>query len=199
MQIGSYLKEHRKSRHFTQEQVANELHISRQAISAWENNASFPDLENLVLLSQLYQTSVDSLIGNVTPENTLDVQEQTADLQEGLPSAEPAVTEAASSETPVSSAEDAVNSKLESIFLIVLAIAAFELPFLGVFLLIYVIKTVKSRPYFLSDPVSGFSYPILLLLKNSSYPLLRSSQKEKTHLIIEFLCFSLKFCRNDSD
>lgn len=95
MQIGSYLKEHRKSRHFTQEQVANELHISRQAISAWENNASFPDLENLVLLSQLYQTSVDSLIGNVTPENTLDVQEQTADLQEGLPSAEPAVTEAA--------------------------------------------------------------------------------------------------------
>lgn len=148
MQIGSYLKEHRKSRHFTQEQVANELHISRQAISAWENNASFPDLENLVLLSQLYQTSVDSLIGNVTPENTLDVQEQTADLQEGLPSAEPAVTEAASSETPVSSAEDAVNSKLESIFLIVLTIAAFELPFLGVFLLIYVIKTVKSRPYF---------------------------------------------------
>lgn len=85
MQIGSYLKEHRKSRHFTQEQVANELHISRQAISAWENNASFPDLENLVLLSQLYQTSVDSLIGNVTPENTLDIQEQTADLQEVLP------------------------------------------------------------------------------------------------------------------
>ncbi len=63
MQIGSYLKEHRKSRHFTQEQVANGLHISRQAISAWENDASFPDLENLVLLSQLYQTSVDSLIG----------------------------------------------------------------------------------------------------------------------------------------
>ena len=112
MQIGSYLKEHRKSRHFTQEQVANELHISRQAISAWENNASFPDLENLVLLSQLYQTSVDSLIGNVTPENTLDIQEQAADLQEVLPSAEPAVTEATSGETPVSSAEDAVYKAL---------------------------------------------------------------------------------------
>lgn len=148
MQIGSYLKEHRKSRHFTQEQVANELHISRQAISAWENDASFPDLENLVLLSQLYQTSVDSLIGNFTAENMLGEQKDAADLSEDLSSAVSTVTEAASSETPVSSAEDAVNSKLESIFLIVLAIAAFELPFLGVFLLIYVIKTVKSRPYF---------------------------------------------------
>lgn len=141
MQIGSYLKEHRKSRHFTQEQVANELHISRQAISAWENDASFPDLENLVLLSRLYQTSVDSLIGNFTADNTLDKQKE-------APSIEKVSAEAVSTESAVASTDDAVNSKLESIFLIVLAIAAFELPFLGIFLLIYVIKTVKSRPYF---------------------------------------------------
>lgn len=141
MQIGSYLKEHRKSRHFTQEQVANELHISRQAISAWENDASFPDLENLVLLSRLYQTSVDSLIGNFTADNTLDKQKEASSIEK-------VSAEAVSTESAVASTDDAVNSKLESIFLIVLAIAAFELPFLGIFLLIYVIKTVKSRPYF---------------------------------------------------
>lgn len=141
MQIGSYLKEHRKSRHFTQEQVANELHISRQAISAWENDASFPDLENLVLLSRLYQTSVDSLIGNFTADNTLDKQKESSSIEK-------VSAEAVSTESAVASTDDAVNSKLESIFLIVLAIAAFELPFLGIFLLIYVIKTVKSRPYF---------------------------------------------------
>lgn len=141
MQIGSYLKEHRKSRHFTQEQVANELHISRQAISAWENDASFPDLENLVLLSRLYQTSVDSLIGNFTADNTPDKQKEASSIEK-------VSAEAVSTESAVASTDDAVNSKLESIFLIVLAIAAFELPFLGIFLLIYVIKTVKSRPYF---------------------------------------------------
>lgn len=141
MQIGSYLKEHRKSRHFTQEQVANELHISRQAISAWENDTSFPDLENLVLLSRLYQTSVDSLIGNFTADNALDKQKETVSIDK-------VSAETVSTESAVSGTDDAVNSKLESIFLIVLAIAAFELPFFGVFLLIYVIKTVKSRPYF---------------------------------------------------
>lgn len=149
MQIGSYLKEHRKSRHFTQEQVANELHISRQAISAWENDASFPDLENLVLLSQLYQTSVDSLIGNFAAENTLSRQKETSVvLPEALSSVEVPSEEAVSTGSSVSNTQDAVNSKLESIFLIVLAIVAFELPFLGVFLLIYVIKTIKSHPYF---------------------------------------------------
>lgn len=60
--IGSVLKRYRKENQYTQENVARELNISRQAISAWENNQSYPDIENLVLLSQLYHVPVGSLI-----------------------------------------------------------------------------------------------------------------------------------------
>lgn len=148
MQIGNYLKEHRKSRHFTQEQVASKLNISRQAISAWENDTSFPDLENLVLLSQIYETSVDSLIGNTVPVHPADVKNDASVFPIDSSFSKTISSQKVSPESSVPMSEDAFNSKLESIFLIVLAIAAFELPFLGVFLLIYLIKTLKSRVYF---------------------------------------------------
>lgn len=47
--IGSVLKRYRKENQYTQKNVARELNISRQAISAWENNQSYPDIENLYL------------------------------------------------------------------------------------------------------------------------------------------------------
>lgn len=51
-----------KPNHFTQEDLANKLGISRQAISKWEAELSFPDLENLVELSKLYEVSLDYLM-----------------------------------------------------------------------------------------------------------------------------------------
>ena len=63
--IGSVLKIYWKQNQFTQEDVARKLNISRQAISAWENNQSYPDIENLVLLSQLYHVPIEQLIQNL--------------------------------------------------------------------------------------------------------------------------------------
>lgn len=63
--IGSVLKIYRKQNQFTQEDVARKLNISRQAISAWENNQSYPDIENLVLLNQLYHVPIEQLIQNL--------------------------------------------------------------------------------------------------------------------------------------
>ncbi len=63
MDIGKLLKDYREKNNLTQENVANYLNISRQAISAWENNLSRPDLETLLLLSNIYKVSLNKLIG----------------------------------------------------------------------------------------------------------------------------------------
>lgn len=62
MELANNLKYYREKAGFTQEQVANELRITRQSISRWENGKSNPDLDNLVLISELYQVSLDHLI-----------------------------------------------------------------------------------------------------------------------------------------
>lgn len=55
---------------YSQEALANELGISRQAVSRWECGDSSPDVENLVALSDLYGISLDSLVrGDVSPDS----------------------------------------------------------------------------------------------------------------------------------
>lgn len=60
---GKRLKKLREGKNLSQEMVAEELNISRQAISRWENDKAFPDIENLKLLSELYEVSIDELVG----------------------------------------------------------------------------------------------------------------------------------------
>ena len=54
MALGERLKESRVNKGFSQGDVAEYLNISRQSISKWENNNSYPDLDNLVKLSTYY-------------------------------------------------------------------------------------------------------------------------------------------------
>lgn len=61
--IGVHLKRIRKEKHLSQEQVAQRLNISRQAISRWENDLAMPDIDNLVVLSKLYEVSIEELLG----------------------------------------------------------------------------------------------------------------------------------------
>ncbi|WP_204121688.1 MULTISPECIES: helix-turn-helix domain-containing protein [Levilactobacillus] len=56
------LKMARLAQGISQSDVAVALHISRQSISKWENGRTYPDLDNLILLSQLYQISLDDLL-----------------------------------------------------------------------------------------------------------------------------------------
>lgn len=60
--IGDILKERRKELNLTQQQVADNLHISRQTISNWENEKSFPDIFMLIELSLLFDLSLDYMI-----------------------------------------------------------------------------------------------------------------------------------------
>lgn len=62
MEIGKKLKEARLEAKLTQEQVAERLFVSRQTISNWENEKSYPDVVSVVKLSDLYSISLDELL-----------------------------------------------------------------------------------------------------------------------------------------
>lgn len=62
MEISEKLKEHRKKAGYTQEKLAQNLNVSRQTVSNWENAKSLPDIYSLVALSDLYGISLDDFI-----------------------------------------------------------------------------------------------------------------------------------------
>ena len=62
MKIGDKLKNARLHKKLTQEEVAEKLFVSRQSISNWENNKTYPDIGNVIALSDLYQISLDELL-----------------------------------------------------------------------------------------------------------------------------------------
>ena len=61
MEIGKQLKEAREKSSLTQEQVAEKVFVSRQTISNWENEKSYPDIVSIIKLSDLYSISLDEL------------------------------------------------------------------------------------------------------------------------------------------
>ena len=60
--VGQKLQLARNKQGLTQEQIAQQLQVSRQTISNWENNKSYPDIVSLITLSELYQISLDQLL-----------------------------------------------------------------------------------------------------------------------------------------
>ncbi|AKR38492.1 helix-turn-helix transcriptional regulator [Bacillus cereus] len=62
MNLGSQLKKFRESKSFSQEDVARKVGVTRQAVYKWESNKSYPDIDNLILLSELYEVTIDELI-----------------------------------------------------------------------------------------------------------------------------------------
>ena len=65
MLLEERLKETRQKKGVSQSTVAEHLNISRQSISKWENNSSYPDLDNLVRLSEYYEVTVDDLLKEI--------------------------------------------------------------------------------------------------------------------------------------
>ncbi|GAQ02103.1 DNA-binding protein [Companilactobacillus farciminis] len=62
MKFGNHLKQERLQRKFTQQKVAQDLNVSRQTISSWETEHSYPDIGSLIRLSDYYQVSLDQLL-----------------------------------------------------------------------------------------------------------------------------------------
>jgi transcriptional regulator with XRE-family HTH domain len=65
--LGEKIKNNRKNAQLSQQQLAEKLCVSRQAISKWESDRGTPDVENLQSLAKLFGVSVDSLLEDETP------------------------------------------------------------------------------------------------------------------------------------
>lgn len=63
MKIGENLQRLRKKNEITQEVLAEKCKVSRQAVAKWENNESVPTVEKLIYLADLYEVSLDELVG----------------------------------------------------------------------------------------------------------------------------------------
>ncbi len=52
----------RKGKHITQEQLADMLSVSRQAVSKWESGSTYPETEKIIELSRIFDCSIDYLL-----------------------------------------------------------------------------------------------------------------------------------------
>ena len=67
----------RKKNNLSQEQLAEKLGVSRQAISKWESGASLPEIENLIMLSECFNVSIDYLVkeeDESAPKNDVELK-----------------------------------------------------------------------------------------------------------------------------
>ena len=62
MELGRQIKKYRNELSMSQDTLAERVFVSRQTISNWENDKSYPDVNSLVLLSEVFHTSIDNLI-----------------------------------------------------------------------------------------------------------------------------------------
>ena len=74
MEVGGRIRELRAAAGMSQDDLAARVYVSRQTISSWENGKTYPDVQSLLLLSEIFGASVDSLIkGDVeTMNETID-------------------------------------------------------------------------------------------------------------------------------
>ncbi|MDO6851938.1 helix-turn-helix domain-containing protein [Priestia megaterium] len=64
MRLGNKLQRLREAKNMSREELAQQINVSRQAVYKWENNKGYPDIQNLLRLSEIYETTIDELIKN---------------------------------------------------------------------------------------------------------------------------------------
>ncbi|NLR33183.1 helix-turn-helix domain-containing protein [Levilactobacillus tujiorum] len=69
------LKKIRKEQNTTQDDLASQLFVTRQAISKWESGDSTPDLNNLIKLTDIFNVSLDTLVFGAEHETKVDTSE----------------------------------------------------------------------------------------------------------------------------
>ena len=79
MEVGKRIRDERKGAGMSQDDLAARVYVSRQTISSWENDKTYPDVQSLILLSEIFGVTVDSLIkGDVeTMTETIDTEVRT--------------------------------------------------------------------------------------------------------------------------
>ena len=80
IELANRLAELRKKKGLSQEELADMLHVSRQAVSKWERGEASPDTDNLIELAKIYGISLDELVGLSSSSSTKEKENE----QEGI-------------------------------------------------------------------------------------------------------------------
>ncbi|MCM1326856.1 MAG: helix-turn-helix domain-containing protein [Bacteroidales bacterium] len=84
MNFSEKLKEIRKNEGISQEQLAEKIGVSRQAITKWETGKGLPDVENMVIIAEIFKTTIDELlmdsVAKTTPEASVYTSETIYDI-----------------------------------------------------------------------------------------------------------------------
>ena len=62
MDVGIRIKKYREKQNISQDELAEKIFVSRQTISNWENNKTYPDIKSLLLLSDIFKVSLDDFM-----------------------------------------------------------------------------------------------------------------------------------------
>ena len=80
MRLPEQIKKYRKQYGLSQEELADKIYVSRQTISNWENNRSYPDIENLLILSGVFEVSLDNLVKGDLDDMKRELSKYSMDL-----------------------------------------------------------------------------------------------------------------------
>ena len=87
MTLSDKIVRHRKANGWSQEELAERLYVSRQAVSRWENGSALPDAENILQISKLFNVSADYLLndgcekdGDISAGDPVEKEKDTAAL-----------------------------------------------------------------------------------------------------------------------
>ncbi|MEG0367856.1 MAG: helix-turn-helix transcriptional regulator, partial [Coprobacillus sp.] len=90
MNFGDKLQTLRKGKSLSQEQLADQLNVSRQAVSKWETGEGYPELDKLIQISNLFDVSLDYLVKN---KEEVEPEKEQAPLILEMPVQEPTIVE----------------------------------------------------------------------------------------------------------
>ena len=62
MDVGERIKKYREKQNLSQDELALKIFVSRQTISNWETNKSYPDIKSLIMLSNIFNVSLDDFV-----------------------------------------------------------------------------------------------------------------------------------------
>lgn len=77
MNIADRIQTLRKTKGLSQEQLADAVGVSRQAVSKWESEQTTPDLEKIILMSELFEVTTDYILKGIEPIETMEDSHKT--------------------------------------------------------------------------------------------------------------------------
>ena len=72
VKMGAFLKELRKERNITQDQLAEKMGVSRRTVSRWETGANMPDMDSLIDISDFYETDLREILDGERKNEHMD-------------------------------------------------------------------------------------------------------------------------------